>query len=268
MMLSQLSHLSGATRVVPIVGDPIAQVKSPAGVTAAFQARGENAVCVPMHIGPDDFGALMQLVRRWRNCAGVIVTVPHKFAAFEGCDTTSHGAGLLGTVNTIRRSPDGRLHGDMFDGLGFVAACRDKGCAFAGRTALLVGAGGAGTAIGHAVASQGVELLVIADRDAGRRDALVARLGAAGFPVKAGPPEAQGFDIALNATPMGMRASDPLPFPAGGLAPAAFVGDVVTDPDPSPLIAAARARGCRTSTGADMFDRVRDLMVDFLLAGR
>lgn len=268
MMLSQLSHLSGATRVVPIVGDPIAQVKSPAGVTAAFQARGENAVCVPMHIGPDDFGALMQLVRRWRNCAGVIVTVPHKFAAFEVCDTVSERAGFLRTVNTIVRRADGRLHGDMFDGLGFVAACRDKSCTFSGRRALLVGAGGAGTAIGHAVASEGVALLGIADRDAGRRDGLVAHLAAAGFPVEARPADAQGFDIALNATPMGMRAGDPLPLHADGLTPETFVGDVVTDPDPSPLIAAARARGCRTSTGADMFSRVRDLMVDFLLAGR
>lgn len=263
-----LSHLSGSTRIVPIVGDPIAQVKSPAGVTAAFSERGVDAVCIPMHIAAADFPAFMQLVRRWQNCAGVIITVPHKFAAFEACDTASDRAGFLRTVNTIRRTADGRLHGDMFDGLGFVAACDDKGCEFSGRKALLVGAGGAGTAIAHAVTSVGVDILGIADVDAARREALVAHLASAGFPVEARPADAAGFDIVLNATPMGMRLGDPLPVPAAGLMPTTFVGDVVTDPDPSPLIAAARARGCRTSTGADMFGKVRDLMVDFLLAGR
>lgn len=263
-----LTNLSGSTRVVPIVGDPIAQVKSPAGVTAAFEAREQNAVCVPMHIEATDFTAFMQLVRRWHNCTGVIVTVPHKFAAFEACDTTSERASILRTVNTIRRCADGQLHGDMFDGLGFVASCKEKGCAFGGRRALLVGAGGAGTAIAHAVAAERVALLGIADVDAIRRDALVAHLARAGFPVEACGADATSFDIVLNATPMGMRPGDALPVPASALTSATFVGDVVTEPDPSPLIAAARAQGCRTSTGSDMFAKVRDLMVDFLLAGR
>ena len=262
-----LATLSGSTRIVPIVGDPIAQVKSPAGVTSAFAEQGENAVCVPMHIAAADFSAFMQVVRLWQNCAGVIVTVPHKFAAFEACDTASDRARFLRTVNTIRRSANGRLHGDMFDGLGFVASCGDKGCEFDGRRALLIGAGGAGTAIAHAVASAGVGLLGIADIDADRCEALVARLVSAGFPVEVHPPDATGFEIVLNATPMGMRPGDRLPVSAAGFGATAFVGDVVTDPDPSALIAAARAWGCRTSTGGDMFDKVRDLMVDFLLAG-
>jgi shikimate dehydrogenase len=259
-----MSPLSGATRVVPIVGDPIAQVKSPAGVTAAFAERGLNAVCIPLHVAAADLGACFALVRAWRNCPGVIVTVPHKFAAFEACDTTSERARFLRTVNTIRRGEDGRLHGDMFDGLGFVAAARSRGCAFAGRRALLVGAGGAGTAVAHAVASAGVAHLGIADSDATRRGRLVASLAAAGFQVAEATSDAAGYDIVLNATPMGMKARDPLPVAVDGLVASTFVGDVVTGPDPSPLIAAARAKGCRTSTGGDMFAHVRDLMVDFL----
>ena len=259
-----LENLSGATRIVPIVGDPIAQVRSPAGVTAAFAERGADVVCVPMQIAPADFAGFVALVRAWRNCPGVIVTVPHKFAAFAACDTASERAGFLGTVNTIRRGSDGRLHGDMFDGLGFVAACKENGCAFPGRRALLVGAGGAGTAIAHAVASEGVSALGLADVDVARQGALVRRLADAGFAVTAAAANATGYDIVLNATPVGMKPGDALPVPAAGLGPDTFVGDVVTKPDPSPLIAAARQRGCRTSTGGDMFIKVRDLMVEFL----
>lgn len=258
-------RLSGATRIVAIVGDPIAQVRSPAGVTAAFAARGLDLACIPMQVAPADFPAFVALTRAWQNCLGVIATVPHKLAAFAACDTTSDRARFLGTVNTIRRGADGRLHGDMFDGLGLVAACREKGCDFAGRRALLIGAGGAGTAIAHAMAEAGVAALGIADIDRARQGDLVTRLARAGLPVAASAADARGWDIVLNATPLGMRAADSLPVPATGLAAAMFVGDVVTEPAVTPLIAAARALGCRTSTGNDMFAHVRDLMVGFLL---
>ena len=131
----------------------------------------------------------------------------------------------------------------------------------------MVGAGGAGTAIAHAVAEAGVAALGIADLEQRRQADLVERLAAAGFPVTASPADATGWDIVLNATPMGMRAGDPLPVPEATIGAKVFVGDVVTAPDPSPLIAAARRLGCRTSTGVEMFGHVRDLIVDFLLAG-
>lgn len=264
--MNPLVELSGATRLVPIVGDPIAQVKSPAGVTAAFAKRGQNTACVPMHVAATELPAFFALVRALQNCTGVIITVPHKLAAFHACDTTSERAKLLGGVNTIRRDVAGRLHGDMFDGLGFVAACRTKGCTFEGRRALLVGAGGAGAAIAHAVASSGVAALGIADIDTDRRDQIVERFSAASLPVRAAEADATGYDIVLNATPLGMRAGDPLPVPENTISPGAFAGDVVTAPDPSPFIAAARRRGCLTSTGTDMFTQVCGMMVDFLLA--
>lgn len=262
------NELSGATLIVPVVGDPIMQVRSPAGVTAGLAALGRNAVCVPMHIAPEDFATFVAMVQSWRNCLGVIVTVPHKFAAFAACDTTSERSQFLRTVNTIRRDASGKLHGDMFDGLGFVAACRGKGCEFEGRRALLIGAGGAGTAIAHAVAVARVAHLGIADIDTARQSDLVGRLSGAGLPVASAVADATGYDIVLNATPLGMRQGDPLPVPAPTIAPTTFVGDVVTDPALPPIIAAARVLGCRTSTGGDMFERVRDLMIEFLLRGR
>lgn len=261
-----LDNLSGATRLYPVVGDPIAQVKSPGGVTRAFEEQGADAICYPVQVAPADFATFIADARVSKNMDGLIITVPHKFAAHDACDRLSDRAAFLKSVNTIRRLPDGTLVGDMFDGLGFVAACQDNGCDFAGKRALLVGAGGAGTAIAHAVASAGVCELVLAELDTARRDDLVARLRAAEFNVTSGPADATGFDIVLNATPLGMREGDPTAVPLETLRPGMFVGDVVTKPEVPPLIAAARGIGCRTSNGVAMFGKVRDLMVAFLLA--
>lgn len=260
-----LENLSGATRLYPVVGDPIAQVKSPNGVTRALEARGADALCIPAQVAPADFCAYMAAIRVTKNVDGLIITVPHKFAAHDLCDTVTDRSAFLRSVNTIIRRGDGTLHGDMFDGLGFVAACKDNGCDFTGKRALLVGAGGAGTAIAHATASAGVSALGLCDTDTARRDDLVARLAAAGFPVHAAGNDPTGYDIVLNATPLGMREDDPTPVPMEKLTPAMFVGDVVTKPEIPPLIAAARALGCKTSNGVAMFEKVRDLMIDFLL---
>lgn len=259
--------LNGATRVHFIVGDPIAQVKSPAGVTQALQARGRNAMVMPAHVAPADLAAWLAGVSLARNVDGIIVTVPHKFACYALCATTSERAAFLHAVNVMRRKPDGGWCGDMFDGQGFVQALREKGCEPAGRKVLLVGGGGAGSAIAHALVMAGVSQLAIHDEDSARRSALVERLAGLGrCPVAHGSADPAGHDIVLNATPVGMKAGDSYPLNVEGLTPSMFVGCVITEPAVTPLIAAARAKGCATMTGADMFARVRDLMVDFLLA--
>jgi shikimate dehydrogenase len=258
--------LSGATRVHFIVGDPIAQVKSPAGVTQAFQDAGRNAVCIPAHVRPADLAQWAKGVSLSHNVDGIIVTVPHKFSCFDLCATTSDRAGFLKAVNTLRRNADGSWHGDMFDGMGYVEAMKSKGCEPQGRRALLVGAGGAGSAIAYSLMSAGVKTLAVHDADVVRRDALVARLASLGLgQVSAGSSDPTGYDICINATPIGMQEGDPHPIDSALFTPAQFVGCVITAPAVPPMIAAARAKGCATMTGADMFARVRDLMVQFLL---
>lgn len=258
--------LNGATRVHFIVGDPIAQVKSPAGVTQAFLDAGRNAICIPAHVSPADLAGWCVGVSKAQNVDGIIVTVPHKFACFDLCATTSDRAGFLHAVNTMRRNADGSWHGDMFDGMGYVEALRSKGCEPQGKRALLVGAGGAGSAIAYSLVTAGVTELAIHDADTVRRDTLIARLASLGLgKVSVGSTDPTGFDVALNATPIGMKDGDPHPIDSSRFTPEMFVGCVITSPAVSPMIAAARAQGCATMTGADMFARVRDLMVQFLL---
>jgi shikimate dehydrogenase len=258
--------LNGATRLYPIIGDPIAQVKSPAGVSETLQAAGLNALIVPLHVSAADFAACISHLAHARNVDGMIITVPHKFAASQLCATASPRALFLGAVNTLRRNADGTWHGDMFDGLGYVTALRNNGCEPSGKRVLLVGAGGAGSAIAHALVEAGARHLAIHDADAPRRDTLVARLATLGAgSVAAGSADPRGFDVVLNATPIGMSTKDPMPLDVTGLSSIQFVGDVITAPAVTPLLQAAHALGCRTQTGADMFAAVRDLMVGFLL---
>lgn len=256
--------LNGSTRVYYVVGDPIAQVKSPEGMTAAFQAAGLNGVCIPAHVAPADLAVWMQGVRATQNVDGMMVTVPHKIAFTQLCDSISDTARFLNTVNVVKRTANG-WHGDMFDGRAQVEALLKNGAVLAGKKVILAGAGGAGTAIAYALVEAGVAELAVSETDAARRNALIERLNGLGkAKVYAGSQDPGGFDVVINATPMGMNAGDPLPFDGDKLTPQMFVGDVVTYPDTA-WLQKARAQGCRTSSGLEMFAAVRDLMADFLL---
>ena len=122
-----LNHLSGATRLFPIIGDPIKYVESPMRLTRTFGGRDYNGICVPMHVPADDLDAVMAGLTASRNVDGILVTMPHKFTAFAHCATSSERAKMLGVVSVIRRNPDGTWHGDMLDGLAFVKAQKDHG---------------------------------------------------------------------------------------------------------------------------------------------
>ena len=259
-----LESYSGASRVYFILGDPIAQVKAPEGVTAALRARGVDAIVVPIHVAAVDFADFVRVATRARNVDGA--TVPHKFAAAAACAGCTGRARSIGAVNVMRRDAAGGWFGDMCDGAGFVEAVTRAGGAPAGRRALLVGAGGAGSAIAHALVDAGVAELALHDVDAARRDALRRRLESYGRArITIGSTDPHGHDLVCNATPLGMRPGDPDPVQVARLDVGTFVGDVVTVPAVPPLIRAARERGCATSTGSDMFACVRDLIVDFLL---
>lgn len=259
--------LNGATRVIGIIGDPIAQVKSPAGVTRMLNERGQDAVVVPLQIASGNLDAFIHGISLSQSFDGIIVTIPHKLAIYAHCNTVTERAQFLGAVNILRRNADNSWHGDMFDGMGMLGGIAAQGGDPAGKRALLVGAGGAGSAIALALLEAGVTALAIHDADTVRRDALIQRLQTRyGSRVEAGSADPTGFLMVVNATPMGMRPEDPFPVQVEQLSPDAFAACAITAPLVSPWIAAARARGCKTSVGVDMFNAELNLMVDFFLA--
>ncbi len=261
-----ISRLDGTTRFSVIIGSPIAQVRSPEGITRVFQARGLNALVIPMEVASDDVGGLVGALAKVPNLDGIVVTVPHKPAAFGCCAETTERARFLRAVNVMRRRPTGDFAGDHVDGESLLAALRSTGVDPAGSHALLVGAGGAGSAIGLALLEAGTRSLAIADTDLARRDDLVARLSARfSGRCAGGTPDPHGFDLIVNATPAGMRQGDAPPLDISRLAGGITVADAVTPPGISALIAGARSAGCKTVTGQEMFDAGVGLLADFLL---
>ena len=257
---------SGATRLYVIVGDPIAQVRAPAGVSAAFAARGHDGILVPLQVSTADLGDFLSVAARLKNLDGIVATIPHKFACYQACASATERAHVLRTVNLMRRRTDGAWHGDMVDGLGFLSAARAKGIDPLGVRALLVGAGGAGAAIALALIEAGASELAIHDSAPERRDALIGQLNGLGRGrARIGSSDPSGYDFVANATPAGMRGGDPLPVDVARLAPSAYCGCVITKPEISPFIAAARKLGCTTATGTEMYQAQQGIIVDFLL---
>lgn len=242
--------VTGATRLFGILGDPVAVVRSPAWWNDLFVRRGRDAVFVPLQVRAADLPRAWAGLRAIGNLDGLVLTMPHKQAVLPLLDALGPAARLVGAANTVRRLPDGRWEGDMFDGEGFVAGLRARGIAPEGRRVRQKGCGGAGRAIAFALARAGVAALVLEDAVPGRAAALAAEVAAA-FPAVAftGVP-----DLLVNATPVGLASGDPPPFEAGALSPAVAVADVIPNPEVTALVAAARAAGCATATGRDMFE--------------
>jgi shikimate dehydrogenase len=251
-------RIGGATRLFAVLGDPVAQVRAPGLLNPLFAALGVDAVLVPVHVPPAGVGPLLRALRAVRNLDGLLVTVPHKMAVRRHVDTASPAAALLGSVNAVRRAPDGGWHGDTFDGAGFVAGLRAAGHDPAGRRVALAGAGGAGTAIAAALLDAGAAHVSVGDPDPARLARLRRRL-APGRPGRlrcAGPvPDLTGAHLAVNATPLGLRPDDPLPFDPAALPPDAVVADIVMRPAETPLLRAAAARGLAAHPGLPMLEQ-------------
>lgn len=261
-------RIDGETKVFPIIGHPIGQVKSPASLSQIMADRGFNGIVVPAHILPEDLSAWLDQAGALRNCDGIIVTVPHKGPCFSHCTRVTARARAAGAVNIMIRDRDGWL-GDATDGQGFMDGVAAEGFDVSGKPALLVGAGGAGSAIAYEILARGATELAIHDIDAVRRDTLIERLKVF-FPgrVRAGSPDPRGFALVANATPLGMREGDPFPVDVDLLVPEQFVGDVVTKPAITPLIAAARKIGCATIPGSGMFSAQAVLLAELLMGVR
>jgi shikimate dehydrogenase len=250
--MSRRPVVDGATRVVGIVGHPIAQVRAPEVWTGLFHLHGLNMLCLPYHVVPADLPTFFAGMRRMQNLAGMIVTIPHKPASVDLVDKLTDRARIVRSVNFIGIRPDGSWLGDIVDGIGFVENLKTNGADPAGRRTLLVGTGGVGTAIAFALAEAGVSELVLYDRDSERSEGLAQRLAALGWPARVGAPDPSGFELVVNASPVGMKDDDPLPVDAARIAPGSIVADVIVHE--TELLRRAAAIGCRTIDGTGMMD--------------
>lgn len=257
--------ISGATRLVALLGSPVAHSRSPALQNAAFAAAGIDAAYLAFDVGVEQAAAAVQALRTF-NALGANVTMPLKRAVCAHLDELSPAARLGGAVNTIVND-GGRLVGHTTDGAGWFAALDEAGIAWAGRRLVLLGAGGAASAVAIEAALRGMAAVTLVNpRDdfwpqAGH---LLARLQteAPGCALSllalddhaAVRAAIAAADILANGTPVGMdpdAGRSPLP-DAAWLHPGLVVADMVYEPQHTVLLAQAQARGCRTVGGLGM----------------
>lgn len=125
--------VSGFTQVVAVIGHPITQVKSPENFNRFFADQQLDSVMIPVDIAPEAVADFLQALRGWHNMSGVLVTVPHKQRAAALVDELTPRAQHLNAINVIRKLADGRLQGDMLDGVGFQLAAEAHGFNAAGK---------------------------------------------------------------------------------------------------------------------------------------
>jgi shikimate dehydrogenase len=259
-------EVTGHTRLWGILADPIVHVKTPQIINAVAKERGVDGLLVPFHVASEDLPALVKGLKGMKSLAGFVVTVPHKAAIVDLLDEVTPSARLIGAVNCVRREPDGRLVGDMLDGVGFVTGLKQAGIDPKGMSAYLAGAGGAANAIAFALVDAGVTRLTIANRTTAKVEDLIARLKTIHpeADLGIGSSDPSGHDLVVNGTSLGLKAGDALPFDADKLDPKQIVAEVIMDPEETAVMAAARAKGCRVHPGKPMLTSMRYLLADYM----
>ena len=255
----------GGLRLFGLIGDPVAQVRACFPATERMRQAGVDAALVPLHVPAGHLPEIIRGLRLIGNVDGLVITVPHKIPMAALVDTVSDRAALVGAINLARREADGRWHGDIVDGVGFRRGLDVTGFDPAGRTAFIVGAGGAGSAVAVELANSGARLRLF-DTDSDRAASLARRLRDAGGQAEASlHPDPSGADLVVNATPLGMRPQDPMPIDPALLTSSMTVAEVVMKPPVTAFLRAAQARGCRIQLGEAVLLHQLDAMVGFLL---
>ena len=251
--------LNGDTKIIAHIGYPTTTFKSTMIYNPWFQKRGINAAVVPIGVTAEDFAAAFPAICRFTNFHGALIAMPHKVPVVGLIDVVSTAVKVAGSCNAVRRNGDGRLIGDRFNGEGFVRGAARNGCSLSGKKVLVVGSDEAGSAIAASTAAAGAAEIALYDVSASSMETLAERLRQ-NYPrlkVSLGSNDPSGFDVVINATPLGMKAGDPMPVDVSRLSPSTYVAEVVMRQETTAFLAAARARGCATQIGIDMlFDQI------------
>jgi shikimate dehydrogenase len=266
--MNQVDFVNGKTRVYGIVGDPIEQVRSPEMVTWEMQKRDHNAVLIPMHIARDEFDTVMPHIMRMRNLDGLIFTIPFKAQAIALAKTLGPQASQIGAINALKKHSNGAWSGEIFDGIGCVEAFKQRGITLQDKRLQLIGLGGAGSAICVALAYEKPKLLRLFDINAQttERMAKMANTISPQTVVEVGLPLAEGIDILLNASPVGMLSDARLPLAVQQFKKELIVFDAIVMPENTPLLSLAQDCGCQVVRGREMMLGQISKIVDYFFA--
>jgi shikimate dehydrogenase len=257
--------ITGKTRLIVHLGYPTESFKAPMIYNPWFERKGIDTVVVPVGVQAPEYPIVLKALFETTNVHGALVTMPHKVTTLQLVDEVTTTAKIAGACNAILRRRDGSLLGDMFDGAGFVRGVERKGRQIAGARVLVVGCGGVGSAIAASLAAARPAVLGVYDMAGATAEALASRLRQhhPSLLVTTGSKDPDGYDIIVNATPLGMNPGDALPFDVSRISPTTFVGEVVMKEEYTPLLRAALDRGCSVQVGTDMLFEMIPAYLEF-----
>jgi shikimate dehydrogenase len=257
--------ITGRTRLIVHLGYPTESFKAPMIYNPWFEMKGIEAVVVPVGVEPQNYPDLLKALFRTTNVHGALVTMPHKVTTTHLVDEVTTTAKIAGACNAILRRADGSLLGDMFDGAGFVRGVEHKGMLISGARGLVIGCGGVGSAIAASLAAGGLAAIGLFDATTASAEALGDRLRLhyPALEITTGSNDPVGYDIVVNATPLGMKPGDPLPVDVSKITPNTFVGEVVMKEEFTPLLRAAMEKGCTVQVGTDMLFEMIPAYLEF-----
>lgn len=268
--------ITGMTRLIGVVGDPIDRARSPEALNELCGNLGIDVTTIPVGMAPEGLASLVKAAASWRNLAGFLITMPYKLEISWLVDELTPSARATGAVNVVKRESDGKLIGDQMDGAGFVSGLQSHQVQIAHREVCMIGAGGVGRAIAFAMLEAGAASVTILnrskDRAAALRNDLAEKYGLERA-LLGDPSSITTADIVINATSMGSDLNPGIPLDIELLRPDAVVADVVAKPEYTPLLVAARERGCLVVPGRAMqvaqFKSILEFLVpESLDAGR
>ena len=247
-------------RIFGIIGDPIKQVKSPTIFREYFRLHGINAVMVPLHVGAAEFQRVLKGLRGVKNFAGAVITIPHKYDAYSMAYRRGPMALATGTANVLVPYGRDQWSAEMLDGIGLINALKKRSIETAGLRTLIIGAGGAGTAIAVALQQFGrVASIGISDTNSARAEDLVAKLANAEIM----KPDLKAYQLVVNASPVGM-GSDETPLDVSALSSDTIVCDAIMHPPKTRFLREAEDKGCVVVEGLEMLHGQVESIIRFL----
>ncbi len=261
--------ISGTTKIFVIFAHPSEQVRAPTLFNQRFNEKGIDHVMIPIDVPPSNLANCVNSLRGILNVRGGVVTVPHKVALANLCDKLGPGAKATGAVNAVRFDKNGTLHGDNFDGVGFVAGLKDHKYQLKNKNILLVGAGGASRALAAELVNEPIKCLKIINRNFNKAKEVVQIIKTVRKTdkiecLKKEQVNFSNFDFVINSTSLGLKLNDPLPFDVEALNRDCVVCDIIMKPEETALLSAAKKAGLRVHYGKHMLDYQISFISNFI----
>ncbi|WP_288401220.1 shikimate dehydrogenase [uncultured Acinetobacter sp.] len=259
--------INGATKIIALIGDPIEKAKTPEMLNNLLADKGKlgEYLAVGFHIDEEHLSCAIQGIRSIENFVGAIVTMPHKTQILKLLDQVEPSVNVINASNVFIKKSTGSLYGYNFDGIGFINGLKKADFDVKGKNIVIIGAGGASASISYEVLKNECHTLTIMNRSIKNAKNLKQKL-ATKFPTSKIYLNKiiQSIDLLINATPIGMKESDPLPISEEIIQNSKFVADCIVTIEETLFLKTAK-NYCQTHHGKEMLNgQIHEILELFL----